>query len=200
MTATMSLDVLKHLPNRRGWTRAEFERMAELGLFADEKLELIEGEIIEKMTQNSPHAIAVYRGPRALERVFEEAHFMVRVQLPLALSDSSLPEPDIAVVEGNWQEHRQRHPQTAVLVVEISDTTLDTDQTIKASVYARAGIPEYWIENLPERVLEVHRDPGPMADRPLGFGYRNVQIFTAQQSVAPLAAPQSPIAVADFLP
>lgn len=200
MIATLHPELLKLLPRRRGWTRAEFERMAEMGLFADEKLELIEGEIVEKMTQNEPHVITVYRTPRIFERVFPEADYMVRVQAPLNLGRHSQPEPDIAVVEGNWSVHLQGHPSTALLVIEVSDSTLDTDRTIKASLYARAGIADYWIINLPERIVEIHRDPSEMADKPLGFCYRSVQRFMPEQSITPLAAPDYSIAVADLLP
>ncbi len=96
MPDSTTFEALKHLPRQRGWTRAEFERMAELGLFADEKLELIEGVIVEKMTQNSPHVIVIYRAQEALESVFPKENFMVRVQAPLALGQRSLPEPDIS--------------------------------------------------------------------------------------------------------
>jgi Uma2 family endonuclease len=199
MSITLSPELLQQLP-QRGWSRAEFERMAELGLFADEKLELIEGVITEKMTQNSPHATVIYRAPRALERVFDEAHFMVRVQAPLNLGARSQPEPDIAVVQGNWQQWTQQHPTTASLIVEVSDSTPETDRTIKASLYARSGIHEYWIVNVAERRLEFHRDAAPMSKKPLGYGYRNVQILTETDSTAPIAAPDATIAVSDLLP
>ena len=200
MNTVLPLEVMKHLPRQRGWTRAEFERVDELGLFADEKLELIEGVIVEKTTQNSPHVIVIYRAQEAVEAVFPKDSFMVRAQAPLALSDNSLPEPDIAVVEGNWRQWTQQHPQTALLVIEVSDSTLDTDRSVKASLYARAGIADYWIINVQDRVLEVHREPAPMTGEALGFGYRSVQRFTAEQSIAPLTAPQNLISIADLLP
>ncbi len=199
MATTLSPEILKYLPAQRGWTRAEFERIAELGLFADEKLELIEGVIVEKMTQNEPHALIIYHAPRVLEKGFDEARYMVRVQLPIALGES-LPEPDIAVIAGNWRQLRGVRPTSAILIIEVSDSTLDTDRTIKASLYARAGIADYWIINLPERVVEIHREPAEMADKPLGFGYRSAQVFNDTQSVAPLAASEFSIAVADLLP
>jgi len=199
MTTTSNPQPL-HRPLRRGWTRAEFERMAEMGLFGpDERLELIEGEIIQKMTQNSPHATAYRLAEQALNRAFATG-FDVRGQLPLALGERSQPEPDIAVVTGAPRDYAQAHPATAVLVVEVSDTTLSDDRTTKAGLYARAGVEEYWIINLSDRFLEVHRQPAAMAEQPLGYNYRSVTRHTEEESISPLAAPHASITVADLLP
>jgi Uma2 family endonuclease len=197
----MGLTITQNLPltARRGWTREEFERLTEMGFFGpEERLELIEGEIVPKMTQNEPHATGVYLVQTALLRIFTTG-YMVRVQLPLALGTASRPEPDIAVVTGSPRDY-QTSPTTTVLVVEVSDTTLALDRAVKASLYASAGIPEYWIVNLIDRVLEVHRAPASMAAQPLGYGYGNITHLSAHETVAPLAAPQQAIAVADLLP
>lgn len=188
-------------PQRRLFTRAEYERAAELGLFGpEERLELIGGEVIKKMTpQRSLHAAGVGLAARNLGRAFGEA-FDVRVQLPLALADESEPEPDVAFVRGGPRDYRDAHPASAVLVVEVADTSLVFDRTTKASLYASAGIPEYWIVNLPDRVLEAHRDPLPMAEQPFGHHYRSVTRHAADESIAPLAAPGATIRVADLIP
>lgn len=187
-------------PERRRWTRREFERFIDQGVFGpEERLELVDGEIITKMTQNEPHATALRLTDRALNRVFGEG-FDVRNQSPLALGQSDRPEPDLAVVTGGPRDYLAGHPATALLVVEVSDTTLAFDRTIKAGQYARAGLVELWIVNLRDRVLEVHRQPAPMADQPLGHNYRSVTRHTEDESVALLAAPHAPVRVADLLP
>ena len=185
---------------RHGWTVSEFERLFEAGFFApDAKMELIEGEVWEKMTQKTPHATAVTLAHYLLLSVFNR-DFVVRNQLPLVLGETSKPEPDIAVVSGSPRDYGQNHPTTAVLVVEISDSTLIPDQQTKAALYARAGIDEYWIVNLNDRILEVRREPTAMAAQPLGFGYHSTQILLPGQNVSPLSASHAVIAVSDLLP
>lgn len=113
---------------------------------------------------------------------------------------NSEPEPDIAVVRGTARDYEQAHPTTAVLVIEVSDTTLRVDCTTKAGIYARAGIEEYWVVDLNTRRLIVHRQPVPMRGRPLGHYYASVVRYTEAETVTPLAAPDAVIAVADLLP
>jgi Uma2 family endonuclease len=141
----MGLTITQPLPlrERRGWTRIEFESMIELGLFApDEKLELIEGEIVPKITPIPPHATAIYKVQTVLLHVFG-AGYMVRVQLPLSLGEGSSPEPDLALVEGAPEDYSQSHPTGAILIVEVADATLLQDREVKAGLYAREGIAEY---------------------------------------------------------
>lgn len=190
------------IPGHHLWTREKYERATELGLLGpDDRVELIEGEIVQKMPQNSPHSTAVMAGLEALRTVFPQGH-MVRPQLPLSVGSLSQPEPDLAVVVGVRSDYRIAQPSAAdaVLVIEISDSTLLPDQTTKAALYARADIADYWIVNLPERILEVYRHPLPMDDAPLGHGYRDIMRLAETDSIAPLAAPGSPVAVADLLP
>lgn len=187
------------LPEQRLWTRAEYDRAAEVGLFgADERLELIEGRIVRKMPQGGPHTTGVGLVEDALCIAFPINH-IVRVQMPLALGEHNEPEPDIAVVPGKRRDYSHNHPASAVLVVEVADTSLDIDRTTKASLYARAGIADYWILNLQDRLLEVHRNPTPDSEQPLGHFYASVTHLAAGHSVSPLAAPHS-IQVADLLP
>jgi Uma2 family endonuclease len=188
-------------PTRRLFTRDEYERAGAAGLFRpDEKLELIAGEVVEKATpQHSRHASGVYLAQEVLRRVFG-AGFLVRVQLPLALLDDSEPEPDLSVVRGEARTFVSAHPTSAVLVVEVAGSTLAFDRTTKGALYARARLEEYWIVNLSDRVLEVHREPAPMVDQPLGHHYRSVTRLTDADSAAPLAAPGALVAVSDLLP
>ncbi|MBW3636260.1 MAG: Uma2 family endonuclease [Armatimonadetes bacterium] len=198
----MGLTLTQNLPAlaRHGWTVEEFERLFEAGFFApDAKYELIEGEVWEKMTQHEPHTLAVLLAQYKLMEIFG-SNFTVRVQVPLILGSGSKPEPNIAVVEGSLRQSSVPHPTTAVLIVEISDTTLIPDQQTKAALYARAGVKEYWIVNLNERTLEVRRQSAPMSEALLGYAYRSTQILLPGETVSPLAAPDVVIRVDDLLP
>jgi Uma2 family endonuclease len=189
------------LPHRRLWSRDEFERAGELGLFGpEERLELIGGEVVRKMTpQKTPHATSIRLAEEVLRRVAGPG-FDVRVQLPLALGTHSEPEPDIAVVVGSPRDYEVEHPTTAALVVEVSDTTLTFDRTTKASLYASAGVPEYWIVNLRDHALEVLREPATMADQPFGHHYRSVTRYTESHAMTTLLAQDRPVKVDDLLP
>jgi Uma2 family endonuclease len=118
------------------------------------------------------------------------------VQLPIALDEESEPEPDVSVVGGPLADADPALPSGALLIVEVSDSSLALDRTEKASLYARAGIADYWILNLVERVLEVHREPMPASTAPHGRRYRQVHRLAAGDVVSPLAALRSRIPVA----
>lgn len=186
------------LPRRR-WTREEYYRMGEAGVLKpDERVELIDGEVVVKVSpQHPPHANGTQVAARTVERAFG-AGYDVRRQVPLLLG-SSEPEPDIAVVEGNPEEMTE-HPTTAVLVVEVADSTLRADRSEKASLYASAGIPDYWIVNLIDRQLEVLRDPMVYPSARYGHAYRRSTILLPGETVRPLARPDAEIAVDALLP
>jgi hypothetical protein len=119
--------------------------MTGAGVFGPEdRLELLDGEIIDMAPQKSRHATAVTLVGEALRTLFRSGA-TVRVQLPFSLDDRSEPEPDVAVVPGNPRDYRDAHPSRALLICEVSDTTLGYDRGRKLTAYARAGIPEYWI-------------------------------------------------------
>jgi Uma2 family endonuclease len=185
-------------PAPRRWTRDEFYRLANRGLFQGQRVELIEGEIMVFTPQNWPHASTVDRIAEVLRRSLSTG-FWVRMQLPLNLSPLSDPEPDVSVVAGRREDYTD-HPTAAVLIVEVSDTTLAYDRGQKASLYARAGIADYWIVNLVQQELEVYHDPFADASQPFGYRYDQRTIFYAGDHVTPLAAPQARILVADLLP
>ncbi len=187
-------------PQVRHWTRTEYYKMGESGIIGpSERVELIEGEIIAMTPQDTPHAVAGSLVEEVLRVAFGPG-FHVRSQRPLSLGPDSEPEPDAAVVRGSARDYLKAHPTTAVLAVEISDATLPFDRGKKAALYARAGIPEYWILNLVDRVLEVYRDPGPSPARPGDHAYRSVRYFGPSESVTPIALPTASIRVADLLP
>jgi Uma2 family endonuclease len=177
----------------RRWTREDYERLAGDGYFKPgERVELLDGVIYEMTPQKSPHATGVRLTARALEGWFREG-FDVRAQMPLAVGPDSEPEPDIAVVYGAPRDFAASHPTIAVLVVEVSDSSLYRDRKLKASLYARAGIAEYWLLNLVKRCLEVYRDPqdGTYASR---------FVLRKGDSVSPISRPEASIAVASLLP
>jgi Uma2 family endonuclease len=180
------------------WTADQVYQLYELGFFGDRRVELLDGVLYE-MTVNPPHAQAILRATRYFLFRFREAH-SVRFQLPLDLGRRSLPEPDVALVVGTDDDYRIAHPKAAVLVIEISDATLRKDRTIKAHLYAHAGIADYWILNLVDRQLEIHRNPGPDPSRKGRFRYADVTIVPADGHASPLVAPEANIAVADLLP
>ncbi len=178
-------------PQVKHWTRDDFYRMAEAGLLVDQRVELIEGEILTISPMNPAHAASLQLVAKALEQAFGVEH-CVRVQLPLHVDDCSEPEPDLAVVPGTPRDYRS-HPRGALLVVEISDTTLGFDRSRKRELYARAGIQEYWIVNLPDCCVEVHRFPG-------GGDYAHTSTYDSLSTLTALAASHVPICVSDLLP
>jgi Uma2 family endonuclease len=180
------------------WTAEQAYTLAELGFFDDRRVELLEGVLYE-MTANPPHAVAVGLGTRILIRLFD-AGYTTRVRQPLDFGRRNLPEPDLAIVEGSDRDYLTAHPKTALLVVEISDSTLRKDRNIKAHVYAHAGIADYWIINLNDRQLEIHRNPGRDPSRKGRYRYADVTIVPADSHASPLAAPGVNIAVAELLP
>lgn len=177
------------------WSRKEYERMAAQGFFAPgEKVELIEGVVYDMTPQNSLHATAFRLTHEALRTLFPPgSNREIRGQLPLALSDDSQPEPDLAVVPGTIRDYRDSHPMTALLVVEIADSSLLYDRKRKIPLYARHGIPEAWLLNLVRRVLEVYRDP-------VDGVYQTRMILREGDTVSPVSHPGAWIAVVDLLP
>lgn len=180
------------------WTRQEYDRVAEAGIFSpDERVELIDGDIVTMTPQNSLHAAAIGKTQRILDRIFCP-NVWVRVQMPIIVDPDSEPEPDLAVVPGAPDDYRDQHPRSALLLVEVSDSTLPLDRDRKRVIYARAGIPEYWIVNLAERCLEVYRDPVAPSDQ--SGSYRSSQKLGPSDRIAPLTSPGTTVAVTDLLP
>jgi Uma2 family endonuclease len=186
-------------PHVHQWTRSEYYTMAATGLFDGKHVELIEGQVIEMSPMGSPHRTAVILIGEALRKAFPSGYF-VQVQSPLDLGEFSDPEPDVAVIAGAVRDYTDAHPTTAVLIVEVADSSLTYDRTTKASLYAKAGLVEYWLLNLIDRQLEVHRHPIANAAVPLGFGYAEVTQYNASEFVTPLTATSATIAIADLLP
>lgn len=183
-------------PKALRWTRDEYYRLAETGVLSDRRVQLIEGEIIEMAPQHNEHSVAIELAHDALRAAFPSG-YRIRIQSPLALSATSEPEPDLAVVRGSARQS-PNHPTTAALVLEIADTTLRLDRTRKARLYAEAGVADYWILNLPDRCLEVRRNP--VRDSTGEWTYSDVQAIGPGAMIAPIAATHAHITVADVLP
>jgi Uma2 family endonuclease len=153
------------LEHQHRLTVEDYHRMIEAAVFdEDERLELLEGVIVEMSPQAPRHALVI---SRLCDPVFvvPGPDFLVRCQLPLTLGRASEPEPDVAVVSRALAAQRDRHPGTAALVFEVAGDSLRKDRLAKGAVYAAAGIPEYVIVNLAQDCLEVHRDPDPQGRR-----------------------------------
>ena len=187
-------------PRTRRWTRTEYERLVDQGILReDEHLELLDGLLVVREPQGSRHSAAVAALCAVLARAFG-AGFHVRPQLPLALDDASEPEPDIVVVRGGAWDYVRAHPSAPLLVVEIAETSLALDREHKSGLYARAGVADYWIVNLPERVIEIYRQPVPALDTPFGWRYQSAQRLAQTATISPLSAPEVSMAVGDLLP
>ena len=156
-------------PRRWRWTVKDYYRIADLGLFIDKRVELLEGEIFQMPPMKTPHAAALELTRFAVERVFGAGHW-IRMQLPLHFGPRSEPEPDIAVVTGGPRDYTA-HPTTALLIVEVSEATLSYDRRRKGSLYARVGIADYWIvRNRELRLGDLYRTDG----RYSGWNWRAV--------------------------
>jgi Uma2 family endonuclease len=176
------------LERQRPVRRQEYERMVDAGLFRGEHVELIRGIIVRMSPQNAAHALVI----QILNRILTPAlvgRADVRVQLPFAAGDDSLPEPDLAVVA--VARFGQPHPDRAFLVIEVADSSLAEDRTEKAELYATAGVPEYWIVNIPDRAIEVHAEPSRGA-------YTRVTPFRTGQEAAPASFPQVSVSLSDL--
>lgn len=180
-------------PRLHRFTRERYERMIDAGIFGQgDRIELLDGEIVEMAPQKSRHATAVTLVAEALRAAFGAWH-VVRVQLPLALGPDSEPAPDVAIVPGAPRDYVSSHPQTAELIVEVADTTLAYDRGRKLAAYARVGIAEYWIVDVSVGTVELCR-------RPQGDVYLDRQVLRPGGRVSPLAAVAASVAIADLLP
>lgn len=182
------------------WTRLEYERLIDLGAFGPgDRLELVGGQLVVREPQGTPHSTGIRLVAHALRAAFGPS-WSVEPQLPVALDEESEPEPDVAVVAGGPRDYLASHPSRPALVVEVALTSLEFDRGEKASIYARAGIADYWIVNLVDNVLEVYREPAADSGAPFGWRYTSGTILHGRDFATPLALPHARIAVVDLLP
>lgn len=184
-------------PPARRFTVDEYHRMIETGILTEsDRVELLDGWILQMSPIGPPHATAVNLVASALQSVLPSAWF-VRSQSPITL-ETSEPEPDIVVVRGRIRDYLSHHPHAAdvALIVEVADTSLSFDRLQKRQQYAAAGIAQFWIVNLIDRSLEVFRDPTTTGD------YQEIDTIDADGSVDLLIGGESigSLRVADLLP
>lgn len=148
------------------FTRKTYYRLGELGLFDGMRVELLDGEIIRMSPQSVPHAGTITALTERLVATLAGA-YTVRVQLPIVLADDSEPEPDFAVCDARPEGYFAEHPLAAQvrLIIEVAFSSVEYDRGRKGAAYARAGIPAYWLANLPDRIVEVYSEPNPGTGR-----------------------------------
>jgi len=187
-------------PQPYRWTREQFYEMGDAGLFEGRRAILVEGEILAMPAMGDLHRGILTLASDVLRDVFGVG-FFVSVQCPFDIGRATDPEPDVAIIRGSVLDYFGRGLTEAALIVEVSDSTLPYDRRGKASLYASAGIADYWIINISQEPpqVEVHRQPAPDAAQPHGFGYGDVRAYVAGEIVQPLAAP-GPVAVSALLP
>lgn len=172
--------------------RSEYERLVEQGCFEGEPIELLWGSLVRMSPQRSKHAATVQKLTRALVlAAAKDDRASIRVQSPFAATDDSEPEPDLAAVP--FGDYEDAHPRRALLIVEVAETSVRADRA-KAAIYAAAQVPEYWIVNLVDRVVEVHDAPDGATGR-----YGSVRVLGPDETLDAKALPGLELAVADLV-
>jgi Uma2 family endonuclease len=180
-------------PNR--YTSERFFALVDEGLLhPDDRVELLEGVIVAVAPQNPRHAGSTSCADYAL-RAAIGTRATIRVQAPLVLGRFSVPEPDLTVVSGHPSEYLKAHPTTALLVIEVAESSLPQDRITKASIYAAAAIPEYWIVDLLHDRVLVYRSPDREAAR-----YRGGRIAAREDRLELVGLPGATVLVGDLLP
>lgn len=189
----IAIEFPSELPLKR-WIVEDYHRMIGAGILTpDDRVELLDGQIVEMAPQNPPHASTTDESSDYLKALFA-GRAKVRTQLPITLAPDSEPEPDLVIVRMDQRHYRDRHPapEDVFLLIEIADATLQRDRTRKAKIYASAGIPDYWIVDINQQQVIVLRDPQVNA-------YQSEQILSIQAQVAPLAFPEVMISLKNLL-
>ncbi|MHB2015715.1 MAG: Uma2 family endonuclease [Candidatus Xenobia bacterium] len=183
----------------RRFSAEEYQRLYDLGILSDdERTELLEGEIVPVAAQNTPHIGAIFACTASFIRLLGDTHH-VGAQVTVRLTDWSKPDPDFVIISRrSWSPGQ---PLTrGDLFVEVADDSLQKDRVYKSSLYAMAGIPEYWILNLVDRQLEVYRHPAPEPTAIYGHRYASRSIHVESESVVTLCRPDVSVPVRDLLP
>lgn len=188
-------DVTTPAPSDARYTAERYFQLVDEGLLGpDDRVELLEGVIVAMAPHSPPHASAITRVQHALARVIGDRG-VLRVQLSFAAGAHSVPEPDLLVAPGRMSDYDTRRPTSALLVVEIADSSLAQDRITKAAIYAAAGVPEYWLVNLRDRCVEVFRSP----DRQ-GRCYQETRVTHEDEAIGLVALADARVAVHDLLP
>lgn len=183
-------------PGKRLFTRKEYHAMAEAGIFApEERLELLGGEIIVMSPMGDRHSSCITRVNRVFAGLNIANQAIVSVQSPVVASPTSEPEPDVALLafRDDLYDFGKPRPQDVLLLIEVSDSSLEYDRKVKLPYYASLGIPETWIANLKDDRIESCTEPSPE-------GYRATRIYWRGDVISPTAFPDLQIAVSDIIP
>lgn len=198
MSSVATLPNPSALPPLARWTCDQFHAACDAGVFEGRYVILVDGGILEMPPPDPPHNSGVELVSDALRTAFGPGHW-VRGQMALDLSLDTDPVPDVAVIAGTPRTVTTQ-PTTALMVVEVSDSTLATDLGPKSHLYAAGGIADYWVLDLNGRQLHVYRNPIADAVAPRGYRYAAVQVFGPADAVSPLAKPSTMIRVSEVLP
>jgi Uma2 family endonuclease len=181
--------------NLKHWTVQDYHQMSDLGILnPTERTELIAGQIVLMTAKGTPHVITLQLlATNIQDRLGKSA--LIRTQDPIRLDNFSEPEPDLAIVKGTILDYAEHHPvpEDIYLVIEVADSTLKQDCEVKAKLYARSNIPEYWVVDINNRQVRIFRDPTPT-------GYGSQLILTETHSVSPLAFPEIVLSIDSILP
>jgi Uma2 family endonuclease len=169
--------------------RSEYDELVALGWFGEERVELLRGVIVSMSPIDPPHSSAVELLTELLVPALV-GRAKVRIQLPLVAVDDSEPQPDVAVVPTG--DHSKAHPDRALLVIEVADSSLRKDRLVKGPLYAASGFQEYWLLNVQDRTVEVHRGP-------VGDGWTSITRHTADEVLSLVAFPDVKVRVGDVL-
>ncbi|HKI17790.1 MAG TPA: Uma2 family endonuclease [Isosphaeraceae bacterium] len=183
-------------PNLYRITVDEYERIGAAGVLDDDRVELIDGFLVRKLTEKPPHVWTVETIEESLAALLPQGWF-IRQEKPVRIPAFDEPEPDLSVIRGSRDDYLERHPEPkdVALLVDVADSSLDRDQGKKLLAYAKGGIPVYWIVNLVERQVEVYSDPAPK-------GYQSRKDFKSGQDLPVIieGVEVARIIVADILP
>jgi Uma2 family endonuclease len=185
-------------PQTFKWTLDRYLDVAESGALSNERVELIDGEIIDMPAQKEPHALSVSKTIRALMELFPEPYY-VKSQSTYRLSGWSAPEPDVMLLPEMRDQGRALH-DLPLVVIEVAETTLRYDRVRKGSLYASRGIQDYWIVNIPDDQVEIYRSPVKDPQSSFGWKYDQMQPLKRGDRVEMLAAPGKVIEVSRMLP
>jgi Uma2 family endonuclease len=170
-------------------SRAEYDAIVATGVLDDERVELLQGIMVDMSPNDPPHASPVDLLTEILVPVLV-GRARVRIQLPIIATDDSEPEPDVAVVPA--ADYSREHPGSAFLIIEVADSSLRKDRLVKGPLYARSGFQEYWLMNVRTREVEVHRGPS-------GDGWKSVTRHGAEETLHPLAFPDVAVSIGEVL-
>lgn len=182
-------------PTRRKFTIQEFQKIVETGILNDNRFELIQGEIIEMGKIGPRHAAFVRRLARLLNRQLDETQALLDVQNPIAIRPDSQPQPDLSLLRPREDDYEAGHPtpEDVMLLIEVADTTLESDRNIKVPLYAQAGITEVWLVDLKGQSLTSYQQPSAR-------GFRLLQMYTAADMLAPHSLPELTLAMNALFP